>query len=264
MSKAPIVLIHGLWLHRSSWEPWIAFFAEHGYDAINPAWPGDSETTEATREHPELTADHGVLEIADSYAAIIATLPAPPIVIGHSFGGLLAQELLCRGIAAAAIALDPAPIKGVWQLPFSSLKASFPALGNPTNLTKAVALTFDEFHYGFTNALSEEEGHDLYDRYAIPSPARPLFQAATATFNPHSETKVAVDNATRGPLLITAGELDHTVPPVLSEAAFELYRHSPALTEYKLFSGRGHSLTIDHGWKEIAEYSLEWLNKNGL
>jgi pimeloyl-ACP methyl ester carboxylesterase len=240
------------------------FFAERGYKSLNPDWPGDGATVEDSRANTELIANHGITEITDSYAKVIESLPSKPILIGHSFGGLIVQILLGRGLASAAIAIDPAPMKGVWQLPLSALKASFPVLDNPFNLNKAVSLTYKQFRYAFTNAVPEEEAKELYERCTVPSPARPLFQAAFATLNPNAQNKVMTHNATRGPLLITAGEEDHTVPPVISEATWKKYKKSPAITELKSFKNRGHSLTIDHGWKEIAEYSLQWLNEKGL
>ena len=262
MAKNTIVFIHGLWMHASSWEAWMHFFKQHDYDSLNPPWPGDSATVADCRNYPGPIANRGVTEIADSYGIIISSLPKPPIVIGHSFGGLIAQVLLGRGIAAAGIAIDPAPIKGVWQLPLSALKASFPVLGNPFNIKKAVSLTFDQFRYGFANAVPELEAKELYNRWTIPAPARPLFQAATATFA-GSETNVNTANTTRGPLLITGGEKDNIAPPILGEASLKKY-HSSVITEFKLFEDRGHSLIIDHGWKEIAKYSLTWLNKHGF
>ena len=262
MPKRTILFIHGLWIHASSWQPWMDFFNQHGYETLSPGWPGDSATVAESRANPQTIANRGVTEVTDSYAKIIASLAEPPIVIGHSFGGLIAQIILGRGIAAAGIALDPAPLKGVWQLPFSALKASFPVLGNPFNLKKAVSLSFSQFRYGFANALPEQEARQLYDKWTIPAPARPLFQAATATFA-GSETKVNTANATRGPLLITGGEKDHIAPPVLGKASLKKY-NSSVITEFKLFQNRGHSLIADHGWREVAEYSLAWLNKNGL
>jgi non-heme chloroperoxidase len=263
MTKRTVVFIHGLWIHASSWQPWMQLFNERGYNTMNPAWPGDAATVEGCRANPQPIANRGVVEIADSYASVIASLPEPPIVIGHSFGGLIAQVLLGRGIAAACVAIDPAPIKGVWQLPLSALKASFPVLGNPFNLSKAISLTFNQFRYGFANAVPEQEARELYDRWTIPAPARPLFQAATATFNPSSETKVNTANTTRGPLLITGGEKDHIAPPILGKASSKKY--NPAVvTDFILFEERGHSLIVDHGWREIADYALGWLNKNGL
>ena len=262
MAKRSIVFIHGLWIHSSSWQPWMDFFNQQGYETINPGWPGDAASVAECRNNPQAIANRGVTEIADSYAAIIKTRAEPPILIGHSFGGLLTQVLLGRGIAAAGVAIDPAPIKGVWQLPLSALKASFPVLGNPFNLKKAISLTFSQFRYGFANAVPEEEAHILYDRWTIPAPARPLFQAATASFA-GSETKVNTSNTTRGPLLITGGEKDHIAPPVLGRASLKKYNGS-VVTDFQLFEGRGHSLMVDHGWKEIAEYSLSWLKRHGL
>ncbi|HXB43265.1 MAG TPA: alpha/beta hydrolase [Puia sp.] len=262
MAKKTIVFIHGLWIHSSSWQPWMTFFHGHGYQALNPGWPGDAATVAESRANFQAIANRGVTEVADSYAKVIQTLSEPPILIGHSFGGLIAQVLLGRGIAAAAIAIDPAPIKGVWQLPFSALKASLPVLGNPFNLKKAVSLTFNQFRYGFANAVPEQEATELYDRWTIPAPGRPLFQAATATFA-GSQTKVNTANATRGPLLITGGEKDHIAPPVLGRASVKKYA-AKVITEFHLFPNRGHSLIVDHGWGEVAEYSLAWLNKNGL
>lgn len=262
MQKRTIVFIHGLWIHASAWQPWMDFFREKGYQAINPDWPGDGATVAESRANPQSIANHGVKEVADNYARVIGTLSGPPIVIGHSFGGLLAQILLGRGIAAAGIALDPAPMKGVWQLPFSALKASLPVLGNPFNLKKAISLNAKQFHYGFTNELDEAESREIYERWTIPAPARPLFQAATASFA-GSETKVNTANATRGPLLITGGEKDHIAPPVLGRASQKKYNKS-VVTDFKLFEGRGHSLVLDHGWREVAEYCHDWLNRQGL
>jgi pimeloyl-ACP methyl ester carboxylesterase len=260
----PIVFVHGLWLHGDSWKPWIDYFHEKGYDATAAKWPGDSETTEATRRNPDAVAGFGVTEIADHLAGQLKAFDRKPILIGHSFGGLLVQNLLGRDLAAAAIAIDPAPIKGVPELPFSALKSSFPVLGNPFNFSRAVSLSEAQFRFGFTNAVSEEEAHELYAKYAMPAPGRPLFQAATATFNPNSATKVNVSNAKRGPLLLISGANDNTVPPVLVRSTLRAYGKSTAVTELKEFAGRGHSLTIDSGWKELAEYSLAWLQANGL
>jgi len=262
MTRRAIVFIHGLWIHSSSWQPWMNFFSQHGYETFNPAWPGDSATVAECRANPQAIANRGVTEIAGAYGDVIASLAEPPIVIGHSFGGLIAQVILGRGIAAAGIAIDPAPIKGVWQLPFSALKASLPVLGNPFNLKKAISLSFDQFRYGFANAVPEEEARELYDRWTIPAPCRPLFQAAIASLA-GSETKVNTSNPSRGPLLITGGEKDHIAPPILGKASAKKYT-SLVPTEFKLFEGRGHSLIVDHGWKEIAEYALTWLTKNGL
>ncbi|MFK7799583.1 MAG: alpha/beta hydrolase [Aureispira sp.] len=257
-----IVFIHGLWMHSSSWQDWMDFFNEKGYKTLNPGWPGDASTVATCRENPAPIANRGVTEIVDSYAKIIAALPEPPIVIGHSFGGLIGQILLGRGLVSSCVAIDPAPMKGVWQLPLSALKASLPVLYNPFNFTKAKSLTFEQFCYGFANAVTKEEARELYDRFTIPAPCRPLFQAATASFA-GVETKVNTKNTTRGPLLITGGSKDHQAPPILGTASIKKYNAS-VISDFKLFEGRGHSLIIDHGWKEIAEYALTWLKKNGL
>ncbi|HSZ85385.1 MAG TPA: alpha/beta hydrolase [Puia sp.] len=262
MKKRTIVFIHGLWIHASAWKPWMGFFQQRGYSTLNPAWPGDGETVASSRENLQAIANRGVTEVTDSFAKIIATLDEPPIVIGHSFGGLIAQIILSRSIAAAGVAIDPAPMKGVWQLPFSALKSSFSVLSNPFNFKKAVSLSFNQFKYAFANTLPEDEAKNLYDTITIPAPARPLFQAATAAFA-GNETKVNTANTTRGPLLITGGEKDHIAPPVLGKASMKKYNKS-VITEFKLFENRGHSLASDHGWKEVAEYSLSWLNKNGF
>jgi len=262
--KMPIVFVHGLWLHAESWNKWLEFFRENGYDAIAASSPGDSATTEATRRNADAVAGYGVAEIADHIAGQLKQLAQKPILVGHSFGGLLVQNLLGRDLGAAAIAIDPAPIKGVPELPLSTLKSSFPVLGNPFNLKRAVSLTEPQFRFGFTNAVSEQEAHELYTTYAMPAPGRPLFQAATATFNPNSATKVNLANATRGPLLLISGAQDNTVPPVLVKSTLKAYSKSTAVTELKEFAGRGHSLTIDSGWRQLAEYSLSWLKAKGF
>ena len=263
-AKNQVVFVHGLWLHAESWNPWIEFFRANGYEASAASWPGDSESTEATRRKPDAVAGYGVTEIADHIASQIKAYDRKPILIGHSFGGLLVQNLLGRDLASAAVAIDPAPIKGVPELPLSTLKSSFPVLGNPANLKRAVALTEGQFRFGFTNAVSEQEAKELYAKYAMPGPGRPLFQAATAIFNPNSATKVNVANAKRGPLLLIAGAKDNTVPPVLVKSTLRVYGKSPAVTEYKEFADRGHSLVIDSGWKDLAEYILNWLKVKGL
>lgn len=263
-AKNPIVFVHGLWLHAESWNLWIEFFRANGYEASAVSWPGDSESTEATRKNAAAVAGYGVTEIADHIAAQLKRFDRKPILIGHSFGGLLVQNLLGRDLGSAGVAIDPAPIKGVPELPFSALKAVFPVLGNPFNINRAVSLTEAQFRFGFTNAVSEQEAHELYSRFAMPAPGRPLFQAATATFNPNSATRVNIANATRGPLLLISGAADTTVPPVLVKSALRAYRNSKAVTEFKEFAGRGHSLVIDNGWKELAEFILNWLKDKGL
>ena len=263
-TQTPIVFVHGLWLHAESWNNWLEFFRGNGYAAVAASWPGDAETTEATRRNAAAVAGYGITEIADHIAGQLKAFKKLPILVGHSFGGLLVQNLLGRDLAAAAIAIDPGPVKGVSELPLSALKSGLPVLGNPFNYKRAVSLTEPQFRFGFTNAVSEQEAHELYAQYAMPGPGRPLFQVATAMFNPNSANKVNVANRTRGPLLLISGTADNTVPPVLVKSTLKVYRQSPAVTELKEFAGRGHSLTIDSGWRELAEYSLAWLKTKGL
>jgi pimeloyl-ACP methyl ester carboxylesterase len=260
----PVVFIHGLWLHATSWQPWIELFASAGYRPSAPGWPHEAATVEEARKNPDAVANLSIDDVTEHYAGIIAGLDEPPILIGHSFGGLFAEKLLGQGIGAAAVAIDPAQIKGVLPLPLAQLRSGLPALGNPANLHRSVSLEQKEFRYGFGNAVSEEESDELYDRWTIPSPARPLFQAAAANFVMHSQAKVDTDNADRGPLLLISGTADHTVPDVVTRSTLKQYRDSTAVTELKQFEGRGHSLTIDSGWREVAEAILEWLKANDL
>src|SRR5215471_4862323 len=256
-----VVFIHGLWLHASSWGPWTELFQMAGYTPLAPGWPGDSDTVEETRSNADQVAGKGIDDVVDHYAQVIHGLDAPPIVIGHSFGGLMVQRLLGQDLAAAGVAIDPAPIKGVLVLPPSSLKVASVALRKPANRNLAVPLTRAQFRYGFGNALSAQESDELYDRCAIPSPGKPLFEAAFANFTPHSPAQVNTRNKTRGPLLITAGGKDHTVPHAISTATRRLYHRSPAITDFREFPDRGHSLIIDHGWNEVAQEVLDWLKQ---
>jgi pimeloyl-ACP methyl ester carboxylesterase len=263
-SRTPVVFIPGLWMHADSWENWVDLFRDNGYEPIARSWPGVPDTIAEARAHPETMAGQGVMEIADHYARIIGALDARPIAIGHSFGGLIAQNLLGRGVAAGAIAIDAAPIKGVLPLPLSTLRFSFPALGNPANRNRTVALTAAQFRYGFGNAVSAKESAELYERWAIPGPGRPLFQAAFANFLPNSAAQVNTCNATRGPLLLIAGEQDHIVPPIVTRATLKQYRHSPAVTQLQEIRGRGHSLAIDSGWRDVADAAMAWLTQQSL
>jgi len=255
----PVVFIHGLWLHASSWTPWTELFQAEGYAPLAPGWPGASDTVEETRSHPEQVAGKGIDDVVEHYAQVIGGLDTAPIVIGHSFGGLIAQRLLGRDVAAAAVAIDPAPVKGVIYLPPSALRVASVALRNPANRNKAVALTPDQFRYGFGNALPAQESAELYERWTVPSPGKPLFEAAAANLVPRSPAKVNTGNKTRGPLLLIAGGHDHTVPAAIVRSTRKLYHKSPAVTDLREFNDRGHSLTIDHGWREIADEALSWL-----
>ncbi|MDT4894043.1 MAG: hypothetical protein QOE97_3078 [Pseudonocardiales bacterium] len=262
-AKAPVLLVHGLWLHASSWQPWIVHLARSGYAATAPGWPNEPATVQEARANPSAVAGYGIDAVVEHYASIIATMPAKPIVIGHSFGGLVAQRLLGQDLAAAAVGLDAAPIKGVLSLPVSSLRVASIALRDPRNRGRAVSLTREQFRYGFGNAVSQAESDQLFDEWAAPSPGRPLFEAAFSAFSPKSPTTIATRNSGRGPLLLTAGGRDHTVPASISHATKKLYRHSPAVTDIIDFPGRGHSLGIDSGWTEVADAVTGWLAKQG-
>lgn len=263
-NQRPVVFIHGLWLHATSWGPWLELFREAGYAPVAPGWPGEADTVEGARERPDDVAGLGIDDVTNHYASLIDALPEAPVVVGHSFGGLIAEKLLGQGRAAAAVAIDPAQIKGVLPLPLAQLRAGLPALGNPANRKKAISLTAKEFRFGFGNAVSEEESDAMFEKWTIPSPARPLFQAAAANFTLHSEAAVDTDNSTRGPLLLISGLEDHTVPDVVTRSTLKQYRTSTALTELRQFEGRGHSLTIDDGWSEVAKAILSWLDERGL
>ncbi|MFD8212595.1 alpha/beta hydrolase [Streptomyces sp. NPDC059697] len=262
--RTPLVLIHGLWLHAGSWQPWVDLAEEHGYAPLAPGWPGEAGTVAEARRHPEAVAGLGIDDVTEHYAGIVRSLDRPPVLIGHSFGGLIAQKLLGAGLGRAAVAIDPAQIKGVKALPPAQLRAGFPVLGNPANRRRAVSLTAAQFRYGFGNALEETESDDLYERLTIPSPGRPLFEAAFANFARRSPAAVATGNADRGPLLLISGQADHTVPDVVTRSAYKLYGDSSAVTELKQFPDRGHSLVVDHGWRAVAEYALRWLSEQGI
>lgn len=260
----PVVFVHGLWLLPSSWDRWASFFETAGFIALRPNWPDDPETVEEANMNPDVFAKKTVGQVADHVESIVRRLQKKPIIIGHSFGGLLVQILAGRGIAAATCAIDPAPFRGVLPLPISALKSSWPVLSNPGNRNKAVPLTFEQFQYAFANALEEEEAHELFETFAVPAPGRPIFQAATANFNPLTEAKVDTLNPDRGPLLIISGEKDHTVPWAIANASFKRQNRNSSPTEIVELPNRGHSLTIDHGWQEVAQTCLDFVRKQGL
>lgn len=253
-----IVLIHGLWLTARSWEHWAAHYEARGFRVIARSWPGMDGDIEALRSDPSGIAALGVTEIVDHYAAIINALAKPPIIMGHSFGGLITEILLDRGLGAAGVAIDPAPVKGIFVLPFASLKSAFPALKNPFATHRAVALTADEFHYAFTNHLAADASLKLYERYAVPGPNHVLFQASLANFNPNAATTVNFSNADRAPLLLIGGGNDHVVPAAVTAANFRLFRDSSAITEYQEYPDRTHWIIGQDGWEEVADFALEW------
>jgi pimeloyl-ACP methyl ester carboxylesterase len=264
MTGTRVIFIHGLWLHASSWEPWAGLFQAEGYDPVAPGWPGDAGTVEEARANPDALADHGIDEVTEHYAKIISAGQDRPILIGHSFGGMIAEKLLGEDYGAAAIAIDAAQIKGVLPLPLSALHSTLPVFRNPANIHHAVSLTAEQFRFSFGNAISPEESDTLWERWAIPAPGRPLFEAAEANFRLHSPAKVNTGNAGRGPLLLTMGGQDHTVPEAITKSTLKQYRLSGAETDLIEFRDKGHSLTIDSGWREVAGECLGWLRQQGL
>jgi pimeloyl-ACP methyl ester carboxylesterase len=257
----PVVFVHGLWLLPSSWDRWAAVFEEAGYTALTPGWPDDPETVEEAKAEPEVFAHKTVGQVADHFEEVIGGLTKKPAVIGHSFGGLLTQILAGRGLAAAAVAIDPAPFRGVLPLPISALKAASPVLANPANRSRAVPLTYEQFRFAFANAVSEDEAKELYKTFAVPAPGAPLFQAATANLNPWTEAKVNSKNAERGPLLIISGEKDNTVPWAIANASFKKQKRNEGVTEIVEIPNRGHALTIDSGWREVADTALAFVRR---
>jgi pimeloyl-ACP methyl ester carboxylesterase len=257
-SPDTIVLIHGLWMSPLSWEKWIERYGALGYRVLAPGWPGMDGDIDQFRADPSAVDRLGIEEIIDHYEAIVRDLDSPPIIMGHSFGGAFAEVLLDRGLGAAGVGVDAAAVKGITKLPFSQLKSGFPILKNPANNHRAVTLTFDEFRYGFANTMTDEAAREAYDRYAVPGPGRVLYQAAFANLNPHAATKVDFGKADRAPLLLIAGEFDHTVPAVVDRSVAKHYEKSPALTEYKEFPGRSHFIIGQDGWEEVADYALRW------
>jgi pimeloyl-ACP methyl ester carboxylesterase len=229
--------------------------------ALTPGWPDDPETVEEAAEHPEVFAGKSIGQVADHFETIIRGLDQEPAVIGHSFGGLLAQILAGRGLAKVSVAIDPAPFRGVLPLPISALRSSSPVLGNPANRNRAVPLTYDQFRYSFANAVSEDEARQLYEEFAVPAPGKPLFQAATANLNPWTEAKVDSKNPDRGPLLLVSGELDHTVPWAIVNASYKQQQDNPGVTEIVEMKGRGHALVIDSGWREVADTALAFVQR---
>lgn len=261
--RPAVVFVHGLWLLSSSWDRWRALFEENGYATVAPGWPDDPATVAEARDHPEVFAHKMVQAVTDHYLEAVAALDVAPAVVGHSFGGLIAQKVAGTGASAATVAIDPAPGRGVLPLPASALKSGSPVLGNPANARRSVTLTFDEFVYGWANALDEAEARQLYDEYHVAASGVPIFQAAVANLNPFSETKVDFTAENRGPLLVISGEQDHTVPHAIAHAAYARHaKNTFAETTFAEIPGRGHSLTIDHGWLEVAETALAFVREH--
>ena len=259
--RTPVVFVHGLWLLPTSWERWGAVFAEAGYPPVFAGWPGDAASVDDARAQPDALAGRTVEQIVDHLAAAIAELRAKPVVVGHSFGGLFAQMLAARGLAAATVAISPAPFRGVLPLPRSALKASSPVLRDPRNRRRTVSLTERQFRFAFANAVATDEARQLYSEFAVPAPGAPLFQAALANINPRTRVRVDTARADRGPLLIVSGRNDNTVPVAIAEAEYKLQLRNPGVTEFVTIEGRGHALTIDSGWREVAELTLRFARR---
>ncbi len=255
----PVVFVHGLWLLSSSWDSWRQLFEEQGYTTLAPIWPDDPDTVEEAKGDPEVFAHKRIKQVSDHYVDAIRQLKTKPAVIGHSFGGLMAQKVAGEGVAAVTVAIDPAPFRGVLPLPLSALKSSSAVLANPLNYTRAVPLTYEQFRYAFANAVDESEAHELYEKYSVPGSGVTIFQAATANLNPWTEAQVDTKNPERGPLLIISGEYDHTVPWAIAHASYKQQEKNPGVTEIHEIPGRGHSLTIDHGWHDVAETALTFI-----
>ncbi len=256
-----VVFVHGLWLLPSSWEPWAALFEQAGYVAVMPAYPDDPDTVGEARANPDVLARKTLRQIADHTTEVITALDKKPAIIGHSTGGLLAQMLAGRGLSAATVAIDPGVFRGVLPLPASVLKGVGPFLANPLTRGRAITLTFDQFKYGWANALDEKEAKELYDTFHVAGSGISLMQMGNANLNPWTEAKVNTKNPDRGPLLIIEGEKDHTVAPAIAKAAYKRQRRNPAVTEIVKIPNRGHSLTIDHGWREVAEIALTFVKR---
>ena len=259
--NTPVVFIHGLWLLPSSWNNWVELFEQNGFAGVTPDWPDDPGTVEEARANPEVFAKKTLKQIADHTAEVIEQLEGKPAVMGHSTGGLLTYMIADRGLSAASVAIDPGPFRGVLPLPVSALRSAAPVLRNPFNRGKAITLTLDQFKYGWANALGDEEAKQLYETYHVAAPGAALMQMANANLNPWTEAKVDPKNPERGPLLIIDGEKDHTVPWAIANAGYNRQKHNEAVTEIKKIPNRGHSLTIDSGWREVAQTALDFVKR---
>jgi len=259
--NTPVVFVHGLWLLPSSWATWAVFFEQAGFAPLTPDWPDDPETVDEARANPNVFAKKTLGQVADHAAGIIQALDKKPVVIGHSTGGLVAQMLAGRGLSATTVAIDPGVFRGVLPLPASVLRGVGPFLIDPRTRGRAITLTFDQFRFGWANALDEKEARELYDAFHVACSGIALVQMGNANLNPWTEAKVNTANPDRGPLLIIDGEKDHTVPWAIAHAAYKRQCRNPSVTEIVKMSNRGHSLTIDHGWREVAQTALDFVNR---
>jgi pimeloyl-ACP methyl ester carboxylesterase len=259
--RRPVVFVHGLWLLGGSWDRWREVFEQAGYSTLAPGWPDDPDNVAEARKRPDVFAKKTVKQVVDHHLGIIQRLKEKPAILGHSTGGMIAQQLAGKGRSAVTVAIDPAPFRGVLPLPPSSLKAAWVGLKNPANYGRSVPLTFEQFRYGFANAVDENEARDLYDEFCVPASGASLFQLATANLNPWSELKVDSKTPERGPMLVISGEKDHTVPHAISSATYRLQKRNQSPTEFRELPGRGHSLVVDHGWREVCQVALEFVER---
>lgn len=259
-NRTPLMLIHGAWLSSSSWETFADYFSSRGFDVSAPEWPRKEGDVAELREHADEAAGLGVTEIVDHYESLIKALPEPPVLIGHSYGGLFVELLLDRGLGRAGVAMSPAPPKGILVLPFSTLKAATPALAHPSRWHGVVTLTLEEFTYGFVNTFSPEDAAAAYEKYAVPETGQIFYEAGFANFHLHPPTEVHFTSQGRPPLLIVGAEKDHTVPASLAHKQYEKYERSPSQTDYLEFEGRPHLMMVAEGWEEIAADIENWTN----
>jgi non-heme chloroperoxidase len=260
--RNPVVFVHGLWMLAASWQPWRSFFENNGYATVAPGWPDDPETIAQARANPEVFAGKSIRQVTDHMAEVISALQHQPAVIGHSFGGLITQQLAGRGLAAVSVPIDSAPFRGVLPLPLSALRSAFPVIGNPANYRRAVMLTYEQFRFSFANAVSENEARRLYEAYPVAGSGIPLFQAATANINPFTEAKVDSKNPRRGPMMIITGEKDHIAPHAIASASYKQQKRNRAATDIHEIPDRGHSLVFDSGWQDVAEAALAFIKKS--
>lgn len=261
--RTPVVFIHGLWLLAGSWDRWRELFEMSGYSTIAPGWPDEPATVAQARANPKVLAGKTVQGVTDHYLDAVARLDRAPAIIGHSFGGLIAQKIAGVGASAVTVSIDPAPGRGVLPLPLPAIKAGLPVLGNPLNLRRSVTLTFDEFRYGWANALDEIEARELYDEFHVAASGVPIYQAAIGNINPRTQTRVDYTTNDRGPMLIVSGQKDHAVPPAMAHAAYKKQAKNSAVTQFVELPDRGHSLVIDHGWEEVASTALDFIRRHG-
>jgi pimeloyl-ACP methyl ester carboxylesterase len=259
--KTPVVFIHGLWLLPSSWDRWAKIFDDAGYATVTPGWPDDPDTVAEARANPDVFAKKSVGQITEHTAEVIGRLERKPAIVGHSFGGAFTQMMAGRGLSVASVAIDPAPFRGVLPLPVSTLRSAMPVLANPLNRGRAILLTFDQFKYGWANALDQDEAKQIYDEFHVPGSGKVLFQGGFANANPASELKVDTKNPDRGPMLLISGEADHTVPWAIVNASYGKQKRNPGVTEIKKIANRGHALTIDNGWGAVAGTALEFVQR---